>query len=151
MGTGSPLAFSPYFYGEVIGNSVFLTNGLRPEIQVWDHQGALVRTIHVPFPEVNPSEAWTQLEEALLARGNELELRGLEVQPREVTIPRISKMLVDDQDRLWVKKYDPRTDNFFLRSRCRGGKWLILETVRFHSSSILCKRKIFSGKQSVKT
>ncbi len=124
----SPLAFSPHLYAEMIGDSLFLTNGLLPEIQVWDHQGGLVRTIHVPVPEADHADAWEQLEELLAARGNTNELQWFENQPRDVAIPRISMMLVDDQDRLWVKKYDPHTDNHLLmRPRCRGGEWLILE------------------------
>ncbi len=125
----SPLAFSPHLYAELIGDSVFLTNGQLPEIKVWDPQGVLVRTIHVPVPQVDPTEAWTELEEVVRARGNGLALGLLETQPREEAIPWISMMLVDDQDRLWVKRYDPRTDShYMMEDRCSGGEWWVLES-----------------------
>ena len=69
------------------------------------------------------------LEEVVRAGGDELALGLLETQPREEAIPWISMMLVDDQDRLWVKRYDPRTDSHYLMGdRCRGGEWWILES-----------------------
>ena len=67
----SPVAFSPHLYVELIRDSIFLTKLLPPEIQVWDHDGNLARTITVPAPEVNSTEAWTQLEEVLLNDANE--------------------------------------------------------------------------------
>ena len=124
------MAFSPDLYAELIRDSIFLTNGLPPEIQVWDQEGNLARTITVPAPEVNSSEAWTQLEEVLLTRGNQFELRWFEdeLQPRDGPVPPISMMLVDDQQRLWVKMYDPRTDSHLLTTgRRTGGEWLILD------------------------
>jgi hypothetical protein len=125
---GSPLAFSPHLHTGLIGDSVFLTNGRLPEIEVWDRDGALVRTIHVPVPEVDPEDAWRALEEVVRARGNDLALGLLETQPREEAIPWISMMLVDDQDRLWVKGYDPSTDSHYLMDeRCRGGEWWIMD------------------------
>jgi hypothetical protein len=125
----SPLAFSPHLYAELIADSVFLTNGQLPEIKVWDPQGVQVRTIHVPVPQVDPTEAWTELEEVVRAHGNGLALGLLESQPREEGIPWISMMLVDDQDRLWVKRYDPRTDShYMMEDRGRGGEWWVLES-----------------------
>ena len=61
--------------------------------------------------------------------GISIELQWFEGQPRDVALPRISMMLMDDRDRLWVKKYDPSTDSHLIGpSRCRGGEWLIMET-----------------------
>jgi hypothetical protein len=138
----SPLAFSPHLQVGMIGDSLYLTDGLVPEIQVWDGQGSLVRTIQVPVPEVDPSEAWPQLEEVLSARGNKYELQWLEGQPRDVPIPRISMMLVDDQDRLWVKPYEPRTDSHLIGGgRCRGGTWLIMET----SGAVIARTELPEG------
>lgn len=125
----SPLAFSPHLYTELIHDSVYITNGLRPEIQVWDHEGNLARTITIPIQPLDPTVAWTELETELLARDDRFELQWFENQPRDVSLPFIAMMLVDDQDRLWIKKYNPRTDSHLLRTgRARGGDWLILET-----------------------
>ena len=125
----SPLAFSPHLHAEMIGDSIFLTDGLLPEIQVWDDQGALARTIPVPVPDVDPAAAWAALEEYIQTEGNEHQVGWFEGQPRDAPIPRISKMLVDDQDRLWVKKYESPADSHLQwGKRGRGGEWLIMET-----------------------
>jgi hypothetical protein len=124
----SPLAFSPHLHTELIHDSIYITNGLRPEIQVWDREGNLAHAIAVPIPPFDPAVAWTELETELFARNDRFELQWFEGQPRDVPIPFISMMLVDDRDRLWIKTYNPRTDSHLLRTgRGRGGEWLILE------------------------
>jgi hypothetical protein len=128
-GGASASAFTPVLHAGVIGDSIFLTNGLLPEIQVWNIGGDLVETLQVPFPAVDPSSAWRTLEEVLLARGNSTELGWFENQPQDGAIPRISRMIVDGGDRLWAKAYNPRTDSALLRTgRQLGGEWLVLRT-----------------------
>lgn len=124
----SPIPFSPQLHAEMIGDSIFLTNGLLPEIKVWDPQGELARTILLPFPVFDPAEAWAELEAAVQAHGTDFARQQLETQPREGDIPHISMMMVDDRDRLWVKRYDPGTDSHLFADRCTGGEWTIIET-----------------------
>jgi hypothetical protein len=113
----------------MIGDSLFLTDGLLPEIQVWNDQGEMVRTIEVPVPPLDPSAAWVALENYIQTEGNEHQRGWLEEQPRDYTIPRISMMLVDDQNRLWVKKYESPADSHLQWGpRCKGGEWLVLDT-----------------------
>lgn len=111
---GSPVAFSPHLYADLIGDSIVLTNGILPEVQVWDADGTSVRSIPIPVPEVDESSAWQELEEELLIRNNQMELSALQRDPREEGVPAIGMMLVDDQDRVWVKAFNPRTDNHLL-------------------------------------
>lgn len=124
----SPVAFSPHLHAGLINDSIFLTNGSLPEIQVWDSEGKHVRSIEVPVPVVEESRAWQELEEELRTRNNQMEIRSFETLPREEGIPWIALMLVDDRDRLWVKKYNPRTDSHILfGDRGQGGEWLVME------------------------
>jgi hypothetical protein len=124
----SPLAFSPHLHAEMIGDSVFLTDGLLPEVEVWDDQGNLVRTIDVPISPPNPEEAWAALEDHIRTEGNDHQRRWLGEQPTDYAIPRISMMQVDDENRLWLKKYESPADSHLYRGRrCIGGNWLIVE------------------------
>lgn len=126
--TASPTAFSPHPFARIIRDSVFLTNGLPPEIRVWDQDGELSRTFPVPAPALSAPEAWAELEEVLASRGDRFELQWLEDQPREGEIPPVSRVLVDGEDRLWLKRYDPRTDSHLLRTgRGRGGTWIVMD------------------------
>lgn len=124
----TPLAFSPHLYAALVGDSILLTNGVRPEIEVWDAHGNVARTIPVPAPEVDPSEAWAALEQELQAHGNSYERQWFQGQPRDVPIPRISMMFVDDQARIWVKEFAPLTDNHIrMTGYLEGGRWLVMD------------------------
>jgi len=123
-------ALSPYLYAELIGDSLFLTDGAKPGIQVRDRQGMVVDTLTVPVPVLDLPEAWADLEAEIAARGSDTEQGWLEGQPAGgAGVPVLSRFLVDHQDRLWVKAYDPATDNLLLMSgRLRGGTWWVLTT-----------------------
>lgn len=126
-GETSPLAFSPHFESGMIGDSLVLTNGARPELAVWDPEGVLVRTIAVPAPEVDPAAAWEALDDEIATRGRDFQKQWLEEQPRDQAVPRMSKMWIDDQGRIWIKLYDPRTDSTLIMRGGRGGMWWIMD------------------------
>lgn len=123
----SPMAFSPHFEAGMIGDSLVLTNGLLPELEVWDPEGVLVRTIAVPAPEIDPAAAWEALSEEIATRGSKWQRQWLEEQPRDHgEVPRLSTMRIDSAHRIWIKLYDPLTDNA-LTGRRRGGTWWIMD------------------------
>ena len=121
-------AFSPHLYAALIGDSVFLTNGVDPEIEVRDYEGDPVRVIPVPIPATEFATALDALKEEIQARGNQTEMGWFENQPGEGAVPRISTFLVDDRTRLWAKTYEPRADNhILLHGRLQGGRWWVLQ------------------------
>ena len=117
----SPMAFSPHFEAGMIGDSLVLTNGAHPELEVWDPEGVLVRTIAVPAPEVDPAAAWAALDEEVATRGNKWE------QQWDQAVPKLSRMWVDDEGRIWIKLYDPRTDPTLIMGGRKGGTWWIMD------------------------
>jgi len=126
---GSPVPFSPHLHAVLVGDSLFVTNGLLPEIQVRDADGRIVRTVQVPVDPVDEPAAWNILETELRARESEMWLPRLGAVPRDLGIPHLALMTRDDKGRLWVKKYAPLTDSHWLATwdRGRGGEWLVMD------------------------
>jgi hypothetical protein len=89
----SPLASFPNPNGERIEGVVFLTDGTRPEGQVRKQPREFGRTIPVLFRGVNPSGAWTELED-VQEDDFRRALRLLEIQPREEASRWISAAVV---------------------------------------------------------
>lgn len=131
---GSPVPFSPYPHGVLVEDRIVYTDGLRPELTVFDAGGRTVRTLPVPVEPADPASAWAALEAELRA-GAETgiaarmgwTLEQLEPITDRELMPHIAEVLRDDGDRLWVKRYDPATDNFWTGTPGgTGGEWLVL-------------------------
>jgi hypothetical protein len=122
----SPLPFSPSFSAVMLGDTIFHTDGLAGRVEATGETGDSIRTFHVTGKVWTLQAAIRRLETALdsahLKRLDQLEgTAGLD------TIPTISDVLPGEGDRLWLKTYDPATDNFLVRMRT-GGEWLVVET-----------------------
>ena len=129
MGRG-PLPFSPFLHAFLVRDSVFHTDGVDPGLSVMDDGGAVARRVILPLPPLNIAEAWAVLRLQLAARDEPNALEWvLEAAERE-PIPRIAEVLLDDSDRFWVKRYEPRTDSHLVGgwNGARGGDWTLVRT-----------------------
>ncbi len=125
----SPLPFSPHFLATMIGDSVFLTDGLDGTIRVMRAStGKRIRTLEVDMERWDPEEAWPELEEALGDPDRVDELRRVRGVPGTDSIPVFSEMLRDGRGRLWLKRYDPAVDSHWVFRKRTGGEWVVVET-----------------------
>jgi hypothetical protein len=123
---GGPLPFSPHFLAARVGDTLFVTDGRRPEIRAIDAAGELVRSIPVPVQRSPPEAAREDLA-AALPQERRAQLADLSV-PEMDSIPFLAELLTDPTGRLWVKPYVPATDSHW-RGRARtGGTWIALAT-----------------------
>jgi hypothetical protein len=127
---GSPDPFSPYPHATVYRDSLYFMNGVGGRIAVFSPDGGgVARTIDVPAPHMPVDEAWTAFRETVLAEGRESLLRRVPAPKLEHT-PSLAGLLIDDQGRLWVKLYDPKSDSvYFGRPPGVGGEWWVLTPV----------------------
>lgn len=130
-----PVPFSPRFHAAVVRDSILFTDGLRPEIVVLDPAGAIARSIAVPVeaPDAGAANAAVLAElggepDSDTERVMRWTAEQFEAVPGRDVIPHLSAMLVDDRDRLWVKRYSPATDNLWTGfPGGTGGEWWILD------------------------
>ncbi len=112
-----PVPFSPYLRGVVRGDSIVFADGPRPELTVLDGTGRVARTISVPIEGIDPGAAWEALEAEIRSRAVAGEGIWSVDQAREIPdrelILHIADLLLDDEGRLWAKRYDPETDNLW--------------------------------------
>ena len=122
----APVPFSPSFSAVMLGDTIFHTDGLAGRVEATGETGDSIRTFHVT------GKVWTlqgavQRLETVLDSANLRRLDQLQGTAGLDTIPTISDMLRGEGDRLWLKTYDPATDNFLVRVRT-GGEWVVVET-----------------------
>lgn len=123
----TPIAFSPHFVAAMVGDTIFHSNGLGSLIQATGPDGQVVRSIRLPLDSWESEEAYARLEPLLDGRSLGW-LREMRELPGTDTIPTISDLLTGQQGRLWVKRYDPATDNHLLGRRRTGGIWMVIGT-----------------------
>jgi hypothetical protein len=127
-GGGGVVPFTPYPHGLLLGDSLLYTDGLAPHLTVLGGDGAAAGSLVVPVPVPEPTAAWDRLRSVLQERDemNRLEFvaAGAEAEP----VPAIAEVMLDADDRIWVKHYDPATDNALLFSTfpANGGRWTIV-------------------------
>ena len=124
--TFGPVPFSPFPYGAVLRDSVLFTNGSRASVRMsdldWHGRDIVFRS-----EPVQPDSAWTALVAALQAR-SDWQLQVLPDAPHPDSIPRLAGLLVDDQGRIWTKRFDPSTDAVWLGGGLSGGgTWWIAD------------------------
>ena len=118
---------SPGLHPALYGDTLFFTNGLR-SVSVHGPDGARVREFPLPDHGLTPDEAWAEIEAEVAARQDENRTENMQVFPRHERIPRASKMLIDDQGNLWIKRFVPTDASVLTRLMWwRGGEWLVLD------------------------
>jgi len=131
----APVPFSPYLRAEMVRDSIVFTDGLLPELHVLGSDGSIARTIPVAIERPDP-EAAEQALRAELQREPDSDSERLmrwtvddfEAVPDRDLLPHIATMLVDDRNRLWLKRYRPVTDNLWTGfPGGTGGEWIVIE------------------------
>jgi hypothetical protein len=123
----SPLPFSPHFLAAMSGDSVFFTDGSDGRITVAGPDGGPGRTFRVEAERPEAEDAWRSLEELIEDPDQFDALRGLRDLPGADSVPIFSELRMHDEDRLWLKRYEPATDSHRLSRRRTGGEWLVVE------------------------
>lgn len=121
-----PIPFSPFPYFAVVHDSLVFTNGSKPSVAVRD-LGWQGREVRVPPRGVEADSAWKSLQSALEATGG-WQLEQLSQVPHGDSIPHVAGLLVDDEGRIWTKRFDPGTDAVWHQGGqdVRGGSWWIV-------------------------
>jgi hypothetical protein len=119
-------------YSAVHRGVLYLADGFGPDIVVRDTLGNTIRTIHAPpAKSVSADAVWSSLEKQMRQRKKALNLEYLQKDrvPRQNRFPQIGGILIDDQDYLWVKAYDPYMDSDWLKTYAMwpaaGGEWRV--------------------------
>jgi hypothetical protein len=124
-----PHPFSPSARPVFFRESIIRVNALAAELLLLDRDGVVRQAITIPAERPARDRAWSVLEEALRDRSDSELMRRLRDMPRDIDLPRISSVLVDEDDFIWVKEYDPREDAHWLGGWAggEGGTWWILD------------------------
>lgn len=119
--------FSPRFYGFTVGDSVFFTDGLQPELQVVDADGNSLAGIRLHESRVLPDDPWGVLAGVLETEQNQEALNLLSEVPHD-SVPATAVVFRDTEGRVWAKEYAPGTDSNWLGlfTRRSGGRWWVL-------------------------
>lgn len=123
---GSPLPFSPHPLAAVIGDTLYVTDGLTPDLRAHALGSDSSFTIPTEFEAVQPERSLEQLRDqldsAMVTR-----LKDVRDRPEMDSIPTFSDLLTLGDD-LLLKLYDPSTDSHWLRRGRGGGKWVVIST-----------------------
>lgn len=131
---GSPVPFTPFPHALIIRDTLYYSDGLRGGIQVVDREGNPLRTISPPLPAVEPRSAWDALTQQIHDDPEQFRaflLPRVQTISRDYPIPQLSSILADDEGRLWIKAFDPRTDERSLPViplSGHGGTWWVVAT-----------------------
>jgi len=108
-------------------DSLYYTDGLT-EISVRDRDGLIARRIPLPALEQTSAEIWAAIDRAVEERADPERSEVLRTVPRHDSIPRISRMLIDDAGWIWVKRFEPRDADVLTHHLWwNGGEWLVLD------------------------
>lgn len=108
--------FGRFSSSAVGGGYLYVTDGGRFSVRAYDASGALVRTIKRELPPQRVTtadfEEYVSLRQRFAQTMSRDELRSLlSTIPRAEFKPLISRMLVDDQDNLWVEHWAVRVQS----------------------------------------
>ncbi|MFV1985687.1 MAG: 6-bladed beta-propeller [Gemmatimonadota bacterium] len=136
-GGGAPVPFSPRPYAAVFGDSLYFSDGSRPEIEVRDWRGNVSRTIALPVGSTNVNAAFAALEAELGTEGF-YTVERLRESPRPDVIPHIAGMLVDDAGYIWARAYDAPRDALWFPAGSRrfGGTWWVIDPAGEHVATV---------------
>jgi hypothetical protein len=87
--------------------------------------GAELRRLELPV-EGTPATAARDTLRARLGPDDGPRLDEVSGLPAADSIPYLAELLPDPRGRLWVKAYDPATDNHRQGRRRTGGRWLVV-------------------------
>jgi hypothetical protein len=127
----TPMPFTPIPRAAVRGDSVWVSEGYDAQVKLRTAAGRLARTVELPWRVRASRSHWSQLEASVRERKNALWLELLQEIPRPDDVPSVGGLLLDDRGQLWVKEYDPATDNLWLKrgdalTVAPGGGWRIM-------------------------
>lgn len=123
---GSPAPLSPHLLVGMVGDSVVFTDGLGGIVRIVEPRGGRGRVLQLPGAGWTVEDALVRLAERLGTA--ELErLRRVRRTPGLDFVPDFSDMLIDRENRIWLKIYDPATDSHWRSRRRTGGEWMIVD------------------------
>ena len=89
---------------------------------------APTRTFTVPLPSPDLDAAWAALRPALEARDQTMWIENLSPEVESQPVPAVAEVMLDADQRFWLKHYDPATDATHLRGDAMdGGRWTVVE------------------------
>lgn len=125
--------FSPRFVTAGSGSGFVVADGAETRFEVFDAAADARRSVSWPDTTlVPPQAAWQQLAEEVrrandpISRLNASALPELGPGP---SLPVYSALRVDPADRVWIKSYDPASDNLWTGAlpQGAGGRWSVFE------------------------
>ncbi|MEX2471237.1 MAG: hypothetical protein WEA34_03610 [Gemmatimonadota bacterium] len=120
--------FSPFMHAWLLGDSVYVTDGTEPVVDVLDAEGRTIRQIRVSISRLDLDAAWRVLRAELAARDRTQWIEDLAPGVTEEPVPVIATSMVDRDERIWLKHYEPATDATHLRGGAMaGGRWTLVE------------------------
>lgn len=122
---GQVLPFSAHFLAALVGDTLIVTDGSRPELRVVGPDGSEMRRFDLPVEAVPAATARDTLS-ALLGPADATRLDELPGGPATDSVPYLAELLSAPSGELWVKVYDPATDNHWQGRRRTGGRWLVV-------------------------
>ncbi|CAN5662735.1 hypothetical protein BH23GEM10_BH23GEM10_16870 [soil metagenome] len=146
---GSPYPFSPSFQAVVVRDSLVVLDPTAARLRLFGRNGVSARAVTVPADAVPYREAKLALEHALETRDIRNAppdlLQRLRNLPEVSELPRLSHMLVDDRDRIWVKQYDPAEDAHWLGGWAgpEGGDWWVVNLATSRSLRVRMPDGVF--------
>lgn len=128
VGGAAVVPFSPFMHAWLLDDTVYVTDGTEPVVDVLGADGQVVRQIRLSIPRPDLDEAWEVLRAELAARDRSEWIEDLAPGVAEEPVPVISESMVDSDGRIWLKHYEPATDAAHLRSGAMaGGLWTVVE------------------------
>lgn len=128
VGGAAVVPFSPFMHAWLLDDTVYVTDGTEPVVDVLGADGQVVRQIRLSIPRPDLDEAWEVLRAELAARDRSESIEDLAPGVAEESVPVISESMVDRDGRIWLKHYEPATDAAHLRSGAMaGGLWTVVE------------------------
>ena len=126
---GRPYPFSPLARPAFLRGSILRVDALGSNLVLLDRKGVVWKSISIPSRRLDKGRAWSSLENALDRRSDPAMARRLRDMPREPQLPRLSSVLVDDEEFVWVKEYDTNQDVQWLGGWAggEGGTWWVVD------------------------
>lgn len=127
-----PVPFSPFPHAVVLRDSLVVTNGARPRLDVLGDSGRVVRTIEVPLANPDRERARRALDSVFAEGPAERRERAARLPEAgwELPVPAIAQVLLGPDHRLWLKAFDPARDSWMTGGgfgRASGGRWLVVD------------------------